>query len=806
MKTQTASFFIFVVLIAAFSENVTAQIHINGRVKDASGNSIPYANVVLLTMADSSVVNWSVTDIEGIFNLDNVKSGNYLLKTLRIGYEETYTELEITNSSSVSPLTIIIPEKSQQLDEVVVKAEKPLFEQKLDRTIVNVASSISASGGSALDVLSRSPGVTVDRMNNSLALAGKQGVRIMINGKISQIPLSAVIQMLDGMNAENIEKIELITTPPAKYEAEGDGGLINIVLKQHTELGTNGNLSVSGGYGRKEKYGGTINFNNRSKKVNLYGDYSYNMDVTEQLFIVGRTIELAGNQISIDTENNRDAYTRVHSGRLGADWNIGKNTTVRGLVSIFDRRWEMDALADIKEVVNNNLSGYIEMETFEINEWTLVVGNINLTHTFSENHSLSMDLDHIDYDSDNPTNYDQLFFDADRNQINYNELSSRKETPINSWVGKVDYTGNRGKKVIFEAGAKGSFSSLNNDIVVEDIENGSAVINESLTSHAKMVENIGAGYVSASIDASEKIALKLGLRYEYTSTNIDTHEFENIVDRNFGSWFPSFFFQNTINKNNSWVFSYSRRITRPSFAQIAPFVIFIDPNSFWSGNIGLLPSLTDAVKAEYQHKFILLSLQYSHDKNSIARFQPRILEDGTQVSTAENMDYRNNYSISLSLPFNPTEWWEWQLNMSGNIINVKTDYLEQPVDITIKNFTLNCTQKFTLPKQFTAEIAGFYQSKQLWGVMEMKALGGVDFGLEKKFKNSQLRLAITDIFNTNKWNFSTSIPEENLNSYSSFDFETRVISVTYSVGFGNKKLKVKNRKTTGSEEEQRRLN
>lgn len=802
---QTVSYFIFILLLAAFSENVTAQVSINGKVQDTSGNSLPYANVVLITKVDSSMVQGSVTDLEGNFSLSDIKSGKFLLKTLMIGYQETYFELEVINNSPVSPLTIIIQEKVQQLNEVLIKGDKPLFEQTLDRTIVNVASSISASGGSALDVLSRSPGVTVDRMNNSLALAGKQGVRVMINGKISQIPLSAVIQMLDGMNAENIEKIELITTPPAKYEAEGDGGLINIVLKQQTEVGTNGHVSVFGGYGRKEKYGGNLIFNNRSNKVNLYGDYAYNNDATEQLWATGRTLRLANDQISIKTENNRDAATRIHSGRLGADWNIGKKTTLGGLVSIFDRRWEMDALADIEEVVNNNPSGFVEMETFEINEWRLVVGNVNLTHAFSENHSLSMDLDHIDYGSDNPTDYDQLFLDADLNRISNNQLRSRKGTFINNWVGKVDYIGNLGENLIFEAGAKGSFSSLNNDIIVEEIEDASAVINESLTSHAKMVENIGAGYVSASIDASDNIALKLGLRYEYTLTNIDTRELDNIVDRNFGSLFPSFFFQNTINKNNSYVLSYSRRITRPSFFQIAPFVIFVDPDSFWSGNISLLPALTDAVKAEYRHKSILLSLQYSHDKNSIASFQPRILEDGKQVSTAENMDYKNNYSISLSLPFNPTAWWEWQLNMSGNIINAKTDYLEQPVEVTIKNFTLNGTQKFSLPKQFTAEISGSYQSRQLWGVMEMKAFGELNLALEKKFQNSQLTLAVTDILNTNNWYFNTSLPEQNVNTSTFVDFDTRIIKLTYLVNFGNDKLKVKNRNTTGSEEEQNRF-
>lgn len=796
-------FFAFFMWIPGF---IKAQYIINGKYIDSTESAIPFANVLLLSSLDSALVKGEITDESGNFSLVTNKAGRFLIAVKYIGYEDYYSkEFTLDEANLKFELgNIIAVERSQQLGAVTINAEKPLFEQKIDRTIINVESSIAASGGSVLDVLSRSPGVTVDRMNMVVAMAGKQGVRIMINGKISQIPLESSIQMLAGMNAENIEKIELITTPPAKYEAAGDAGLINIVLKQQTDAGTNGNLSLFSGYGRKEKYGGNINCNHRSKKVNLYGDYAYNNDVTEQLFAIDRAVNLGGDQIHIDTKNNRDAFTRIHSGRLGADWNIGKKTTVGGIISIFDRHWEMDALANIQESVNNNPSGIIEMGTFEINKWTLWVGNVNLMHTFNDGHSLSMDIDYIDYNADNPTDYLQSFYGESDTLTSLGELRSHKRTPIHTWVGAIDYT-KVSDKFTFEAGAKGSFSSLKNDIMVENIENGSVVIDENLTSHAEMIENIGAVYASATIDPSEKIALKFGLRYEHTITKIDTREEGNIVDRNFGSMFPSLFFQHMINKNNSWVFSYSRRITRPSFYQIAPFVIFVDPNSFISGNISLLPAMTDAVKAEYRYKSILFSLQYSHDKNSISLFQPRITEDGKQVSMAENMDYRNNYSINISLPFSITKWWEWQLNMSGNLINVKTDYLEQPIDVTIKNFTVNGTQKFSLPNQFTAEISGFYQSKQLLGVIEMRAFGGVDFGLEKKFQNSQLRLAVTDIFNTNKFNFNATIPEENLDTRMLIDIETRIVRVTYSTSFGNRKLKVKNRDTTGSEEEQKRF-
>lgn len=794
-----------ILLFLCLSYSGQAQFQVSGKYVAADNSPLPYANVLLLNSNDSTLVKGDITDTSGKFSISTSKSGQFILNIKFIGYEDVYTDIFQLTSANPSKTydNLVGIEDSKQLSEVIIEAEKPLFEQKIDRTIINVESNISASGGSALDVLARSPGVTVDRMNNSIALAGKQGVRIMINGKISQIPLDAAVQMLDGMNAENLEKIELITTPPAKYEAQGDAGMINIVLKKSIETGTNGNLSIFSGYGRKEKYGGSINFNNRSEKFNIYGDYSYRMNVTQQLFTSDRSVLINNDMNVFDTDNNRDAFTRIHNGRIGIDWNIGKKTTIGGLISAFDRYWEMDALADIYQY-NSTTSQRTTMGTFEINKWLLLLGNLNITHDFNEKQSLSIDLDHINYDSENPTDYDQNYYDQAGGLSNTVELTSKKETPIQAWIGKIDYSVKVSEKVNIETGGKISFSRLDNDIIVENLENGNLTRDENLTSLADMKEDITAGYVASTINVSEKIDIQAGLRYEHTITNIDTEKAQNVVDRNFGNWFPSIFFQNTINKNNSWVLSYSRRITRPSFFQIAPFVIFVDPNSFWSGNESLLPAITDAFKAEYRFKSILLSLQYSHDKNSISLFQPRINEDNKQVSKAENLDYRNNYSVNVSFPIAITKWWEWQINGAFNYINLKAIYLDDPVDLTIKNMSINGSQKFTLPHKFTIELSGYYQSRQLFGVSELKALGAVNFGLEKKFSNGQLRIAYNDIFETSQWYFTANIPEANINSETHIGFETNVLMVTYSTSFGNNNIKKRN-KSTGSEEEQRRF-
>jgi hypothetical protein len=234
-------------------------------------------------------------------------------------------------------------------------------------------------------------------------------------------------------------------------------------------------------------------------------------------------------------------------------------------------------------------------------------------------------------------------------------------------------------------------------------------------------------------------------------------------------------------------------------------VIFNDPNNFYSGNISLLPSFTDAVKLEYRHKTILLSLQYSHDVNSITLFQPEINDENQQVSTAQNLSYQDNFSVVLSFPIQIAKWWEIQLNGIGSINKIKATYTDDPITLSIQSFSFNGVQKFKISKTVTAEISGFYQSRNLFGIMEMKPFGGIDFGIEKKFKNSSFRLSYSDMFNTSKFRWSASLPSENLDTAAKLDFETRILNVTWSLNFGNNKLKGRRSGKTGSKDEQDRL-
>ncbi|MDQ4139478.1 MAG: TonB-dependent receptor, partial [Bacteroidota bacterium] len=300
------------------------QASVSGRLKDDGGKPISFANVLLLQSQDSALYKGTLSDEAGNFNFINVANGTYLIKSVMLGYKPNIVPAFTVSSGqkSYQIASITLAGETKQLNTVTVEAKKPLFEQHLDRLVVNVQSSITSAGSNALEVLERSPGITVNRQNNSMAMSGKQGVIIMINGKPSRIPMDAVMQMLASMNANNIEKIEIITTPSAQYDAEGNAGVINLVIKKNQNYGTNGSYSVSMGYGRYERPAASFNINHRNQKLNLFSDYSFSHTHIWQTFTNQREVTNPQNVILTNNLTRRDPIITNHTGRLGFEYTL----------------------------------------------------------------------------------------------------------------------------------------------------------------------------------------------------------------------------------------------------------------------------------------------------------------------------------------------------------------------------------------------------------------------------------------------------------------------------------------------------
>ncbi len=803
------SYALLSIFFLCFSLNICAQsaYTISGRVIEPDNKALPYVNILLLNAADSTLVKGTVTTEGGTYELKSIPEGEYRILASMLGYRSVYSKsFQLRSNYQVETITLV---SGEALNEVVVRADKPLYQQKVDRMVINVENSIVSSGGSALEILERSPGVIVNKQSNSISIVGKDGVVVMINGKRSYVPVASLVQMLEGMSADNISSIELITTPPANFDAEGNAGFINIVLKERTDLGLNGSYSFSGGYGNGETTSDNINFNYREDKINFFGSYSFLLDRRDQLFRTSREFEQEGDLLGTFTETTRDPNQRNHNVRLGFDYQITKKTVTGILLNGYDNRWSMDAFNESLDSENGSPSSYVDLVNDEVNHWKHFGANYNIKHNFKDDEFVSFDIDYLYYDDDNPTNYANSFFDENRVFLNEELLRSGKETSLSTWVSKLDYSKRLTKDLKVETGLKGTFSEFDNKVGVENLIGNTWVFDADLTNTSALNERVLATYLASDYNIGKNTSVKLGLRYEFTDTKLDTDTQGTVVDREYGIFFPSAFVNHKFNDNFSMNLSYSKRITRPTFNDLAPFVIFFDPTTFLSGNAALQPAISNSVKYDINYKSYIFSLQYTNEDESIANFQERIDEaTGRLIFEAANLDYTKTFSITAGFPLKLFKWWRTQNNLNYVDQKVRAFYNDEPIELSLGNFTANTTHSFKISEKTSGEASFFYTSAGFFGTAKYDEVYRVNLGMQHKFNDKwgTLKFAVNDLFDSFEFNGGTDLPEQNIRTRNLFDFGNRTYTLTYTRNFGNSKVKSARDRQTGAEEERRRVN
>ncbi|WP_224997575.1 outer membrane beta-barrel family protein [Cesiribacter sp. SM1] len=791
----------------AFSIQLYGQSSISGKVLDGLQKPVAYANVLLLNTGDSALVQGQVANETGGFVIEKIRPGRYIIAVSMIGYHSCHSAINITGAPLYEVGTISLEENTEVLGEALVEAKKPLYEQKVDRLVVNVQSSITAAGNSVLGVLQKSPGISVNKQNGSISMYGKSGVTVMINNRVSRLPIDAVLQMLDGMSAANVEKIEFITNPPAKYDAEGTAGMINIVMVENADFGTNGNYGATAGVNGAETLGANFNLNHRRRNFSFFTEYSILYDHNRESW--DNRLRIADPAFTSDFNSitKREPYTTVQNFRTGAEINLSKSTSMGALVTLYQRHYKQEALTQLNDRIAPDSSRTAAINIRELNRWQSFTANINLSHSFNEKNRLRFDFDFLNYHNLNPSDYHNESYYPERKLSTLQIIDIKKETPIFFKVANVEYTYQPLATVKIEAGVKGTLSTFKNDVEVSYTEGGLRSVDPELTVVAKLDEKITAGYVSADWSITKTTQLNAGLRYEHTSTYISTQLEQGVVDRNFGNFFPSVFFKKSLSDQTELFLSYSRRITRPTFNDMAPFVYLLDLNTFFSGNPALRPAITDGYNINFRLRQSAIALSYTDSKNEIAHFQPEI-DPVTKKQTfrSQNLEYQKLWGLALSVPWTVLKWWEIQANANAYYRDLKTTHLENNVTLSLYNYSLNLVNSLKLPKQFSIEVSGFYESKMLWGMWHFKPLGSLNIGIQKKLNNNHgtLSLAVDDIFYTNIWKLQSQIPEANSNSISVYDAHFQSIRLTYTRSFGNNKLKDVSIKS-GSEEERRRV-
>ncbi|MCM4155331.1 outer membrane beta-barrel family protein [Gramella sp. AN32] len=793
------------ILIGLFPILFYSQQEITGRVVEEDSIPLGFTNVMLLSLPDSVFVKGTTTDEEGTFELKLDKDFNGFLRVSSLGYETR----EIKVVSGKNNYNFQLPVAMNQLEDVTVSFRQQLFEKRPDRLIVNVQNTVSAAGGTALEILEKSPGVGIDRQNSGISLNGKQGVQVLINGKLSRLPASAVIQMLNGMSSENIENIELITNPPAKYEASG-AALININLLENEFSGTNGSYGGHLAYNDDMGYGLNFSLNNRAGKWNSFINYNSSLSQNKNEWYSLNRLNTNGEILINEALLDRHASQFNHNLRLGTSYSLNDRTDLNVLLAGFNNKWKTNdtnrGLIEITRDSTLSFTGDID----EKNHWKHGMVGLGMDHRFSDRSDLTVYVDVLLYDNDQPAIFDIGFLNLQSRNTFKDIIETRKNTEISILVGKVDYSVNLSEKLKLETGAKSSLSEFENDFQVAqsgDVLQGDL---EGLSAFLILDEDVYAGYISSEFNPNEKWNFAAGIRYEHTLTELGPPGEALIVDRDYGNIFPNFTANRKIGEDGNLSFSYGRRIARPTFNDLAPFAFFQNPQTLFSGNSNLLPAIIDNLEISFQPAKWWVSLSYSHTKDFIAAFQPELDEEtGTQLFRAANLEYLRSYGGQVYLPIKVGDWLDFQNTIS--LFNIEINPYGNGNEDLFKNlnFGYQGSATFFMPNDLSFEVNANYQSNpSWWGLTDLQPLYRFDLGIKKKLgeNGGTLSLVGTDVLNTYKWEWQN--PDE---AGTDFDFEgyyhlgLQGIRLNYTRNFGNRRLKDVTI-DSGSDEEQGRVN
>lgn len=794
----------------------TAQ-QITGTVKDDQGKALDKSTVSLLNAKDSSVVKLAVTKNDGGFALTAPKAGSYLISSTHVGYDPLYSKVFDVASGDVNLGSLNMVKSSGSMAGVVVTSKKPMIEVKADKTILNVEGTINATGNDALELLRKSPGVMVDKDDN-ISLAGKNGVRIYIDGKPSPLAGSDLANFLKSTNSAQIEAIELITNPSAKYDAAGNAGIINIRLKKSKAFGTNGSVNAGYNIGVYPKYNAGINFNNRNKGVNIFGNYNYNNTKQNNNFNLYRSV---GNTF-FDGRTPMIMKMASHGFKTGVDFFIDKKNTFGILINgnISDNSFNNNSRTKIGNLTTGVVDSLLLANNSNDMERNNVNFNLNYRFADTAGRELNLDADYGLYRNDGNQLQPNYYYDATgtilARQLLYRFISP---TNIDIYTGKADYEQNF-KKGRLGVGAKYTAIATENNFQrynLAQLKPEIRTLDVDRSNQFDYHENIFALYVNYNKQL-KGVMFQAGVRMENTLSKGDSYGMNadgtinkgnvKTFNRNYTDFFPSAAL--TFNKNpmNQWGISYSRRIDRPAYQDLNPFEFKIDENTFQRGNINLRPQYTNIVTLTNTYKYKLTtSISYSHVSDVFAQ-----LVDTTEKTksfiTRQNFDSRDVVSLNISYPFMYKSYMAF-FNFSGNYTKYKADLggVGRTISIDAASFNIyqQHTIKFGKKKDWTGEVSGWYNTPALWeGAFRSKSMWSVDGGVQKNiFKGKgTFKVSVSDIFFSMKWRGELNFAGQK--SIASGNFESRQLRTSLTWRFGSSTVKAARQRKEASEEEKKR--
>lgn len=801
------------VLLFAIHSNGQNFIDIKGEIVNDRIEKLFGVTVFLVAADNEQTIKAAFTDNEGKFEFNQVKVTSFRISIQGMGYKKKISQIFTAGTSSEVILpTILIEEQVEALNEVVVTSQKSFVAQKADRIIVDPNALITNAGLSAFEVLEKAPSVTIG-FNNSIAIRGKNGVMVLINNKPTNLTVDDLVSYLKAIPASEIERIEIMNNPPAMYDAAGNAGIINIILKKNSVKGTNGSVNVSYGQGKYERKNTSFNLNYRIEKWNFFTSLNSGQNKSFQdLTITRNYFTPSGDLSSVFTQNSYiTPNSKNNSFKIGTDFYATSKTTFgivwNGFSNPSQRNTSNTAtVLDGDSQLVNTISSENPMEVdFKNSSF-----NLNMNHKLKESgQEIAVNLDNISYDSKVAQNLMNQTFNATNQLVDSSQLVSKLPSDIKIKTANIDYTGIQFKGGKLDLGVKSSFVRTRNVANFEDVVDGVRTPNYDFSNDFAYKENINATYVNYAKEFT-KFSIQLGLRLE--NTNIKGYQAGNpvVADSTFHikytNLFPTLYVQyklDTIQKHVVGL-SMGRRINRPNYKDLNPFTYPIDRFTFYGGNPYIKPTFSYNVDVSHTFKnYFTTTLMYSYTNDVISETNE---QRGTiYYSRPGNFDTEISCGISVNGVFKIKKWWT--LNLYTSYLNAiyKSEVYTEKLNDSNWNWVIMPTNQFVINETWSAELSGQYQNGLLSGQFFISPVGSVRAGISKKILKDKgvIKLNASDVFYTNQIEGQIrNIANANASWYSLFD--SRVVTFTFSYRF-SKGENLKVRQTGASQEEQKRV-
>lgn len=766
---------------------------VRGSILDNHKKPLAGASVSLLNAKDSSAVTVVATDVNAKFLFKEVREGSYIVLAESVGYKKYYSAVVIVSKQDVSVPVIELQELTGELGSVTVTASKQVVEQKLDKTVVNVDAMISSAGANALEVLEKTPGVIVDE-NGAISFKGKSSVLVMIDDKPTYLSASDLAAYLRSLPAAQLDKIELMDNPPARYDAAGNGGVINIKTKKSKAKGFNGSLSASYGQSYYARFTENLNLNYYTGKTNLFVSIGSNQQKTRRELTIDRDYYNGSGQLY--SMFRQKTYFNPESSnpnaKIGFDFYATPKTTW-GIVytgSVSDR-------SELRPTYSNlyNASGVLDSSIRADNRSSSRFSkhgvNLNYTHKFdSTGKVLNFDMDYINYTS----NQDQSFSNGTYNPAGglkgVQDITAQVPSNISIYAAKADLSKPLPGKAKIEAGLKTSYVTSDNEARYFDVVNGVRTVNYNSTNHFIYKENINAAYLSFNKEI-RRFSIQAGLRLENTNGNGhqlgNAYKPDSAFTKQYTNLFPTVYLSYKLDSsgNNNLFFAFGRRIDRPNYQDLNPFVFIIDKFTSFAGNPFLRPQFSNDFKVSINHKNKLtLSAQYIH--TSDVQIETIDQANGVFVSRNGNIGNWDYFLLSLETNLRPASWWTFNSYTDFfNYQKYKGSVPSGKIETATTYVFAQLNNQFSLGKGWSAELGGFYCSPRQQAQFDKIAFGQVNGGVQKKFwsNKASVRLNFRDLFNTNTSTGNiTNVPNVAIRYANRFYNQTFTLSIAYSFG------------------------